>query len=136
MKVHRTLARELAFNILYAWDINSGEPISIGEDVLNVMNLDIKKDAKKYTFLIVKHFSENIDSIDKEISSKLENWTLEDIGKIEKAILRVSFTELLYLKPKKTIQALIEYMNIANKYGNKKTPAFINGVLSQVIKNE
>lgn len=136
MKVHRTLARELAFNILYAWDINSGEPISIGEDVLNVMNLDIKKDAKKYTFLIVKHFSENIDSIDKEISSKLENWTLEDIGKIEKAILRVAFTEFLYLKPKKTIQALIDYMNIANKYGNKKTPAFINGVLSQVIKNE
>lgn len=136
MKDYKTISRELAFKTLYAWDIKGGEPINIFEDVLNVSESKPKKDAKKYAQNIINTFSNNIENIDKEISSRLENWTLETIGEIEKALLRTAFTEFLYLKPKKSIQAIIDYLDIANKYSNKNTASFINGVLSPLIKDE
>ncbi len=135
MKNHKTLSRELAFNALYAWDIKGGEPIPILEDILHVMEFKPKKDAKKYAVGIVKLFSDNTEYIDKEISSKLENWNFDNIGAIEKALLRTAFTEFLYLKPQKKIQAIIDYLDISNKYSNKNTTTFINGVLSHLVEN-
>ncbi len=135
MKEIRTRARETAIRALYAWDINGGDLITVAEEIINMSEPPLKKDAQKYAKLIVKKVEENIENIDKEIASYIENWNFDDLGAIEKAILRASFAEFLYIKPKKHIQAMIDYINIANDYGNKKTPAFINGILSRLLKN-
>jgi len=135
MKEIRARAREIAFRSLYAWDISGGEIYSIAQEIINMSEPPLKKDSKKYAILITKKFEENIENIDKKIASYLENWNLDDLGSIEKAILRTAFTEFLYIKPKKNIQAIIDYVEIANNYGNKKTPSFINGILSRLSKD-
>jgi len=135
MKETRAKARELSIRILYAWDINGGNIKNISEEIINMEEEPVQKNTKKYTNLIVTKFEENLESVDKEIASYLENWNFDDLGSIEKAILRASFSEFLYIKPAKYIQAIIDYVNISNKYGNKKTPSFINGILSKLAKN-
>ncbi|MGC9143432.1 transcription antitermination protein NusB, partial [Hydrogenobaculum sp.] len=108
---------------------------TIAQEIINMSEPPLKKDGQKYALLITKKFEENIESIDKKIASYLENWTLDDLGSIEKAILRTAFTEFIYIKPKRNIQAIIDYVEIANNYGNKKTPSFINGILSKLSKD-
>ncbi len=135
MKELRTAARETAIRILYAWDVNGSDINNITEEIISMSEPPLKKDAKKYVKVIIKKFEEHIETIDKEIASYLENWSFDDLGSIEKAILRASFAEFLYIKPQKYIQAMIDYVNISNEYGNKKSPSFINGILSKLVKN-
>ncbi|GAB6077632.1 transcription antitermination factor NusB [Hydrogenobaculum acidophilum] len=135
MKEIRAKARELAIRILYAWDINGGDIKNISEEIVNMEEEPTQKDTKKYTRLIITKFEENVESVDKKIASYLENWNFDDLGSVEKAVLRASFSEFLYIKPAKYIQAIIDYVDISNKYGNKKTPSFINGILSKLVKD-
>jgi N utilization substance protein B len=130
----RRKARDIAFRTIYAWDINGGNISEIVKEIINMEEKPLKRDIVKYANLIISKFENNIESIDKEIASYLENWTFDDMGAIEKAVLRTSFTEYLYIKPKKQIAALTDYLNITNTYSTPKSTSFINGVLSSLIK--
>lgn len=60
------------------------------------------------------------------------DWEFERIGKAELAILRLSIYEMLYDEDIPQNVAINEAVELAKKYGNEKTPGFINGILSSV----
>ena len=45
---------------------------------------------------LVKGTTENREEMDKVLASKLENWSLERLPKIERTVLRMAVYELLY----------------------------------------
>ena len=70
--------------------------------------------------------------IDEKIESHSLNWRLHRMSAIDRNILRIAVFELLYLDdipPKVSINEAIE---IAKTYGDKNSPAFVNGILDQV----
>jgi len=70
--------------------------------------------------------------IDQKIENRSLNWKLHRMSTIDRNILRIAVYELLYLEdipPKVSINEAIE---IAKSYGDKNSPAFVNGILDKI----
>ena len=74
---------------------------------------------------------DNISDLDEAIEKALDNWSINRIGKVELAILRVAVYEIQYDKLEPAI-AINEAVEIAKEYGGDKSGAFINGILAKI----
>ena len=75
-----------------------------------------------------------LDQIDQHISTNAPKWPIDQINKIDLAILRLAIWELLYnqsIPPKVVVDEAVE---IAKEFGTETSFGFINGVLGSVIK--
>ena len=64
----------------------------------------------------------------------LQNWRLERLAAIDRAVLRIGAAELLHgedIPPKVAIQ---EAIRLAEAYGGKDSPRFVNGVMDALYK--
>ena len=63
-----------------------------------------------------------------------KGWDIERLFKIDKDILRIAITELVYIKdaPHKVI--IDEALELAKKYSTDDSPSFINGILARVVE--
>ena len=66
--------------------------------------------------------------LDAEIEKHLTEWDFDDIGKVEKAIMRLGAYEILVAKTDKAI-IINEAVELAKTLADEKSPKFINGVL-------
>ncbi|SDX73766.1 transcription antitermination factor NusB [Eubacterium barkeri] len=72
----------------------------------------------------------NRDTIDGYIRKYLkEDWALDRLPNAEKAILRLSIAEMLYMETPKEI-AMNEAIELAKKYGDEDSTKYINGILN------
>jgi len=77
---------------------------------------------------------EHLADVDEAIQGALENWRLERLSTLDRAVLRIGATELLYIDdvpPKVSIQ---EAIRLAEQYGGPDSPRFVNGVLDALFK--
>ncbi len=79
-----------------------------------------------------KNILDNIADIDASIEKVLDKWTINRIGKVELAILRVSVYEIKYDKIDAAI-AINEAVEISKIYGGAKSGSFVNGVLAKLV---
>ncbi len=75
-------------------------------------------------------------AIDDLIQRQAPIWKIEDMSKIDVAILRLAVWELIFEHdtPKKTV--IDEAVELAKEFGNEKSPLFINGVLGRIYDSE
>lgn len=78
----------------------------------------------------------SLEVIDKTIQKAAPMWPLEQISKIDLAILRLSAYELLLEKkaPQKVI--IDEAVELAKEFGGDASSKFVNGVLGTIVKHE
>jgi len=91
---------------------------------------------KTYIHKCVGEVIKNLKKIDKIISDAAPEWPIDQIAKIDKAILRVAIYELLFsrdIPPKVVINEAVE---IAKIYGSENSSKFVNGVLGTLFKND
>ncbi len=75
------------------------------------------------------------DEIDDLLSRYLkEDWSLKRIPNAEKAILRLSTAEMLYMKIPKEI-AINEAIELTKVYGDDDGTKYINGILNNLAKD-
>ncbi len=88
------------------------------------------KTAMPETTTIIKE----INKIDGEIEKAAPEWPIQQINKLDLAILRLAVFELIIVKeaPYKTV--VDEAVELGKEYGNESSPGFINGVLGSIIK--
>lgn len=77
----------------------------------------------------------NIKTIDANIQKSAQSRPIDEINKLDLAILRLSVFELIISKgaPEKVI--VDEAVEISKEYGGDSGASFVNGVLGTVIKN-
>ena len=88
-----------------------------------------------YLRRILSALDEHLPQIDQALQGALENWHLSRLSSIDRGILRLAAAELLYLgdiPPKVSIQ---EGIRLAELYGGKDSPRFVNGVLDSLYKS-
>lgn len=75
------------------------------------------------------------DSLDAEIAKAAPAWPIENINKIDLAILRLSVYELQggETPPKVVIDEAVE---LAKEFGAESSPSFVNGVLGTIFNGE
>ena len=121
----RTTARELAFKTIYSKFFNAGESEELEQ---------ADSEGLEFTSKILKAFAENYNEINEIISANLKGYTVERLFKIDLAIITLAVIELMYVKenPKEVI--INEAVELAKKYSTEKSPRFVNGVLSDIVK--
>ena len=130
--MEKSAKRELTFKILYSGQINkemNQEELEIFLEENNLKEKD-KEDIQKDINVI----NTNINDITANISKNLkDNWTIERISKIDKALLILAIYEIKYKEiPFKVV--INEVVELAKKYGEDTSASFINGVLANVVK--
>ena len=130
MQSSRRIVRIKVLQILYA-HIISQDPI---EKVKNDLLSEIKEDDKiKFASDFIDIVITNTAILDEMIKSKIEHWEYDRIALVDKIILRMGLSEILYfpeIPPKVSINESIE---IAKDYCTKSSGKFVNGILDAIL---
>jgi N utilization substance protein B len=127
----RTKARECAFQILYQCEVGGDElegvlerfwRVRAGTEAMRAMAERLARGA----------WRERVAS-DQAIDAAAEHWRLERIAAVDKSILRLGAHELSGTEtpPKVVIDEAVE---LAKRFGERDSPAFVNGVLDAIMK--
>lgn len=132
----RTEIRELTFELLYSLEIQKMEQQEYNEQIelfLVEQNVSQEK-AKTYMTETIDGIAKNKEEILELISQNLkEKWDISRVSKINITLLKLATYEIVYTElPYKVV--VNEAVEIAKKYGDDTSPAFINGVLANIIK--
>ena len=133
----RKLARETAFKIIYKSMFMGGdlsfEEILEEENITKEADKDFEEDTLFITTLI-NLYQENKQEVENIINSKLNGYAPERVFKIDRAILALAITEILFFKQTPYKIVINEAVNMAKKYSTGKGYAFVNGVLKSVME--
>lgn len=133
--MNRSAIRELTFKLLYSKEIQKELDEEQIEIFLNENNINDEEQIK-YIKDSFNGIQENSEEIKKLISDNLkENWSFERISKIDIAILKLAIYELIYSNVPYKV-AINEAIEIAKKYGDDSSKAFVNGILASVVKEK
>lgn len=85
---------------------------------------------------ILKAISEHIEEIDEVIEKNTDGWKTSRIAKTDLAILRVSVCEIYFIDEVPDAVSVNEAVEMAKKYSDERSYAFVNSVLGKVIRNK
>jgi transcription antitermination factor NusB len=132
----RTVSREIALKVLYAWDITKDTLDECLERQWEKGEDDPGPDIRKFTNEIVRGFAEHHKEIDGIISKYATNWELGRMATIDRNIMRMATFELLFVPDVPVKVAINEAIEMAKKFGDKDSGKFVNGVLDKISKTE
>lgn len=134
----RRKARETGFRYIY--QLAFGQPLTVENDgfwdIITSEEEPLEGAEKEFAEHIIKGVIENLEKIDSIIFSKLKDWTINRIFKIDLAVLRVAIYELIYCTDTPYKVVINEAVEISKKYGDQDSYNFINGVLREVLKEK
>jgi N utilization substance protein B len=116
--------------------VNVAEKAFQALEIAEMSALENTQEVKEYISLITEAYRANSDEINGMISEFSKGWDIERLVKIDKNILRIAVTELMYLKDTPVSVAIDEAVELAKKYSTDESSAFINGILGQIVKNK
>ncbi len=131
----RKKARDNAFKCIYELEFGRDEDLNKILENCYEEN-DNKPDEMEYIEMALKGVKENLAEIDSIILSKLKNWSIERIAKIDLAILRLAIYEINYVEDIPEKVSANEAVELAKTYGNNDSKSFVNGVIAKVIESK
>ena len=135
-RIDRHRARAWLLQIHYRWESASFDGSLRDALVDTVATRRVSPRRLPYIRSVLRLLEEHLGEVDARVSSALDNWRLERVGKIDRAILRIGAVEILYIEevpPKVSIQ---EAIRLAEAYGGEDSPRFVNGVLDALFKRQ
>lgn len=126
--MNRSKAREYMMSILYQLDINDDFDV-------DSKNLYLKEDSGKQSEYCEEIFSlvcNKKDIIDKAIATHCRGWEIGRMPKTDLAILRLAACEVLFVEEVPDSASINEAVELAKKYGEEKSPSYINGILGAI----
>lgn len=138
MKNNRHALRKCALQAIVSLEFEQ-EPIQAAHFAYLYDKEEEQNDVDIPLFLLnlvtgVSSYRQNLDA---EIANKLKTgWTLERLTLIDKNIMRLGLFEILYSEETPDRVAVNEAIELAKEFSDEASAKFINGVLSQFIKEE
>ena len=120
----RTQARESVIGLLYAYDLGNEGIVKFVDEILE--DKKIRNQQKEFALKLFNGTIEKIEKIDQEIISHLNQRTLEDLGSVEKSILRLAVYEILFENLPKAI-IINEAIELSKRLASDGAPKFVNG---------
>ena len=96
----------------------------------------LNSEDNQYALNILNGIKSNRKNIDKVINKYVKNWRQDRISLVDLNIMRIAVFEILFLLETPNKVALNEAVELAKKFGEKKSASFINGILDQILKKE
>jgi len=106
--------------------------LGIAMEIPEMVQLANQTDVRHYALEIVATLKQNREEIDAILTQALVDWQLSRLATIDRDILRIAVTEILYLDVPDRI-AVNEAIELSKRYSGDENYRFINGVLRRVI---
>src|SRR6056300_837607 len=97
----RTQARESVIGLLYAYTLGNEGIVKFVDEILE--DKKIRNKQKEFALGLFNGVIENLTAIDEHIKSHLKQGSNDDIGSVEKSILRLAIFEIIYTSLDKPI---------------------------------
>ena len=126
----RTKARECAFQLLYQHEVG-GEPMGAvieGFWRLRAGTPEMRGMAER----LARGAESRVAELDEAIAEAATNWRLDRIAPVDRTILRLGAYELLAEAGTPAAVILDEAVELAKRFGEAESPAFVNGVLDAI----
>jgi N utilization substance protein B len=145
---NRHLSRSIVLQTLFEWDFSSSEKIDASptpDEIKTKIEDTLKRNLKEFApgfeddafvFSLMEQVLKKRVVIDEIIEKAAPDWPIDKISIIDRNILRIGLTELLFgdrkeVPPKVAINEAIE---LAKTFGGENSGKFVNGVLGAVYK--
>ena len=128
----RHQVRQCVVSLLYAKEMGS-QMEQFSDEFLEEKK--IRNDQKNFTISLYNGVLDNIDNIDNLLNSYLGKWKLDQIGIVERQILRLGAYEMKY-SDKDLAIAINEAVILSNELASESSIKLINGVLDAIAKDK
>lgn len=125
----RRRGRELALRVLFELEGTERD----ADEALDyqVADLNVPADVADFARRLVMGTLEEVDAIDATVGVASFNWRLQELGKVERAVLRLATHELRAGEVPPAV-AIDEAVELARRYAGDEAARFVNGVLGRV----
>lgn len=113
--------------------IEVAEKALLALEIAEFTTLESQNEVKHYAIKIAECFQQHNEEIDGMIKKYSTGWDFDRLVKMDKDILRIAISELLYVKEAPMKVIVDEAVELAKKYSTDDSSSFINGVLAKVI---
>ncbi len=113
---------------------NIAERVVLALEIAELTALEHTGNVKNYVFQIANTFKEHASEVDALVQKYARGWDIDRLVKIDKDILRISITEMLYIKGTPIKVIVDEALELAKKYSTDDSSSFINGILGKIIE--
>ncbi|UCC23992.1 MAG: transcription antitermination factor NusB [Gemmatimonadales bacterium] len=133
-RIDRIRARAWALQILYRWEA-TGRETSLRDTLVDTTATQrISPSRLPYVREVLGQVEAHLGEVDDLLEGALQNWRMERLAVLDRSLLRLGATEILYMPdipPKVSIQ---EAVRLAEQYGGPESPRFVNGVLDALYR--
>jgi len=126
----RTLAREVALQLAYQFDLRGEEVLAETEGFIRDVRCGPGPAA--YARRLAEGVWRHREAIDARIGEASANWTVDRIAAIDRSILRLATFEMMHVSDTPPKVILNEAVELARKFGGEGSPGFVNGVLDHI----
>lgn len=133
--------REQIFRLLFRVEFNALEEMPRQTDLFLEQLRSPEEEGgpaakdKDINYITTKYgqIQEKLPQIDSMINEKAEGWSISRMGKVEVTLLRLGAYEILYDQDVPDNVAINEAVELAKKYGQDNSGAFVNAVLAKFL---
>jgi len=88
-----------------------------------------------YARLVINGIKENLDFLDRKITSASTRWSVKRMPIIDRNILRLAVYEIIFVEDIPTNVSINEAIEIAKLYSTEDSYLFINGILDKIASS-
>ena len=127
---NRSLARIVAFQILYQDDLNPGSAAAFGEEFLRD-ELPDHKPIRNFAQSLIDGATQKKPEIDAKLEQVADNWAVARMNSTDRNVLRLAGYEMLFTETPRAV-VINEAVELAKRFGTADSAAFVNGVLYKI----
>jgi N utilization substance protein B len=140
----RHRSREAALQVLYAVDLahrptaeTAGSEMARAEEAFEraAAHFELPEGARVFAKELVTGVCRLREELDDQLSAHSEHWRLERMAAVDRNVLRIGAYEILYTDTPAAV-AIDEAVELARRFADERSPAFVNGILDSVSRVE
>lgn len=132
----RRYARKHIFNLVFQTEFNLDTDVKESIDTYTEEYEGFKKDESDFISREYRGILANIERIDSYIDKFAVGWSISRLAKTDLAILRMGVYEIIFDEEIPDAVAVNEAVELAKTFSGDKAPAFINAILSKIVKSK
>jgi N utilization substance protein B len=125
----RSKARKRALDLIYASEMRERSPLEALEEQAAAGPVN------DYTVELVHGVDDHRARLDEVISSYAQGWSLARMPAVDRNVLRLATFEVLYVDDVPDAVAVSEALNLVRELSTDESPAFVNGVLGNIVRD-
>ena len=129
---NRREAREAALKSIYAVEVGKNSPQQATKLIIKV-SLNNDTESVKFAEKLLLTTVDSASDHDQLIDDHIKNWDVNRLAIIDKLILRMAISELLYFDDVPTKVSINEAIELAKEYSTRKSGNFVNGILDAIL---